>query len=70
MTQFLEQQMGRELNLDFILALEKQIELEGDDRALIQLKRVRNSLLNVSILPPTRNPRERFSLERHSRGRL
>jgi hypothetical protein len=43
--------MGREVNIDAILALEKQIEDgEGD---IIQLKRVRNSLLNVyTRMPP------------------
>ena len=45
--------MDRELNLDFIRALEEQIEEEEHERAIIQLKRSRNSLLNVStLLPP------------------
>ena len=42
--------MGPEINIDSILALEKQIE-EGLGDA-IQLKRARNSLLNISILVP------------------
>ena len=42
--------MDRERNLDSIRALEKQI--QEQERALIQLKRARNSLLNVSNLPP------------------
>jgi hypothetical protein len=43
--------MGRETNLDSIRALEKQI--QEHERALIKLKRARNSLLNVStFLPP------------------
>ena len=43
--------MGREINFDSILALDKQI--EEHERALIQLKRTRNSFLNVStFLPP------------------
>ena len=43
--------MGREINFDSILALDKQI--EEHERTLIQLKRTRNSLLNVStLLPP------------------
>jgi len=50
---FHEQQMDREINLDSILALEKQIEgHEGHESIIIQLKRTRNSLLNVSTLPP------------------
>ena len=48
--------MDREINLDSILALEKQIEEqcdEGHEKTIIQLKRTRNSLLNVStLLPP------------------
>jgi len=46
--------MDREVNLDFIFALEKQIEERGGyEKTVIQLKRTRNSLLNVSIfLPP------------------
>ena len=44
--------MDRESNLDSILALERQIEgHEGHDTITIQLKRARNSLLNVSTLP-------------------
>jgi hypothetical protein len=43
--------MDREINLDSIRALEKQI--QEHERAIIQLKRARNSLLNVStLLPP------------------
>ena len=43
--------MSWEINLDSILALDKQIAQQ--ERALIQLKRIRNSLLNVStLLPP------------------
>jgi hypothetical protein len=43
--------MDREINLDPIRALEEQI--QEYERAIIQLKRTRNSLLNVSIrLPP------------------
>ena len=42
--------MDREINLDSILALDKQI--EEHEGPLIQLKRARNSLLNVSILLP------------------
>jgi len=43
--------MDREINLDPILALEDQI--REHERAIIQLKRTRNSLLNIStLLPP------------------
>jgi hypothetical protein len=42
--------MDQESNLNSIRALEKQI--QEQERALIQLKRARNSLLNVSALPP------------------
>ena len=43
--------MVREINIDSIRALEKQI--EEHERAIIRLKRARNSLLNVStLLPP------------------
>jgi hypothetical protein len=43
--------MDREINLNSIRALEKQI--REHERALIKLKRARNSLLNVStLLPP------------------
>jgi hypothetical protein len=43
--------MDREINLDSIRALEKQI--QQHERAIIKLKRARNSLLNVSTrLPP------------------
>ena len=43
--------MVREINLDSILALEKQI--EEYERAIIRLRRTRNSLVNVStLLPP------------------
>jgi len=42
--------MDREINLDSILALEKRI--RDRESALIQLKRARNSLLNISILLP------------------
>ena len=45
--------MEREINLDSILALDRQIELEGHEETSIRLKRIRNSLLNVStFLPP------------------
>ena len=42
--------MDCETNLDSICALEEQI--REHERAIIQLKRTRNSLLNVSKLPP------------------
>jgi hypothetical protein len=43
--------MGREINFDSIRVLEEQI--REHERTLIQLKRARNSLLNVStLLPP------------------
>lgn len=42
--------MGTEINIDSILDLEKQIEEDLGD--VIQLKRTRNSLLNISILVP------------------
>jgi len=42
--------MGPEINVDSILALEKQIEEGLGD--IIQLKRARNSLLNISTLIP------------------
>jgi len=42
--------MGPEINIDSILALEKQIEEGLGD--VIQLKRARNSLLNISALIP------------------
>ena len=43
--------MDREINLGSIRALEKQI--QEHERAIVQLKRARNSLLNVStLLPP------------------
>lgn len=42
--------MGPEINIDSILALEKQIEEDLGDA--IQLKRARNSLLNIYILVP------------------
>jgi hypothetical protein len=43
--------MDQEINLDSIRALEEQI--REHERAIIQLKRARNSLLNVStLLPP------------------
>ena len=43
--------MVQEINFDSIRALEKQI--QGHERAIIKLKRARNSLLNVStFLPP------------------
>jgi len=46
--------MDREIHLNAILALEKRIEgHEGHESVIIQLKRTRNSLLNVStLLPP------------------
>ena len=42
--------MGREANVDSIRALEEQI--KEHERTIIKLKRARNSLLNVSTLPP------------------
>jgi len=42
--------MGRESNIDSIRALEEQI--KEHERAVIKLKRARNSLLDVSSLPP------------------
>ncbi|KAF9782942.1 hypothetical protein BJ322DRAFT_1143350, partial [Thelephora terrestris] len=42
--------MGPETNISSILALEKQIEEGAGD--VIQLKRARNSLLNISRMPP------------------
>jgi len=42
--------MDREVNIDSIRALEEQI--KEHERAIIKLKRARNSLLNVSKLPP------------------
>jgi hypothetical protein len=42
--------MDLEINLDSIRALEKKI--QEHERAIINLKRARNSLLNVSTLPP------------------
>ena len=43
--------MGPEINIDSILALEKQIEEGTGD--VIRLKRTRNSLLNISMhVPP------------------
>ena len=56
--------MGREINIDSILALDKQI--EEHERALIQLKRTRNSLLNVSTLLPPEILGKIFPLERRS----
>ena len=47
--------MDREINLDSILALEKQI--VEHERATIRLKRV--------DFPPTRDPWENLPLERH-----
>jgi len=44
--------MGHETNIESIRALEKQIEDHRDERTIICLKRVRNSLLNISALPP------------------
>jgi len=46
--------MDQEINLDSVLALEKQIgEHEGHEKTIIQFKRTRNPLLNVStLLPP------------------
>jgi len=54
LTRFHGRQMDREINLDSILALEKQIEEhQGHEKTIIRLKRARNSLLNVStFLPP------------------
>jgi len=49
--------MDREINLDSILALEKQIgAYEGHGETVIQLKRSWNSLLNVSTLLPPEIP--------------
>ena len=42
--------MDCETNIDSIRALEEQI--REHERAIVQLKRTRNSLLNVSKLPP------------------
>ena len=42
--------MGREVNVESIRTLEEQI--EEHERAIIKLKRARNSLLNVSRFPP------------------
>ena len=42
--------MDYETNIDSIRVLEEQI--KGHERAIIKLKRTRNSLLNVSKLPP------------------
>ena len=42
--------MGREINVDSIRTLEEQI--EEHEKTIIKLKRARNSLLNVSALPP------------------
>ena len=42
--------MGREINIDSIEVLEEQV--KQHERAIIKLKRSRNSLLNVSTLPP------------------
>jgi len=42
--------MGREINIDHILHLEKQI--EGGAGDIIKFKRARNSLLNISTVPP------------------
>ncbi|KAF9653313.1 hypothetical protein BDM02DRAFT_3107899 [Thelephora ganbajun] len=42
--------MDREVNIDSIRALEEQI--KEHERTIIKLKRARNSLLNVSTLPP------------------
>jgi len=43
--------MGREINIDHIRDLEKQIEEGAGD--IVKLKRVRNSLLNIPrIVPP------------------
>jgi hypothetical protein len=51
LTRFFQTAMDREANLDSIRALEKQI--QEHERTIIQLKRARNSLLNVStLLPP------------------
>ena len=46
----LENRTGRELNLDSIQAIEKQI--EEHKKAIIKLNRARNSLLNISTLVP------------------
>jgi len=45
--------MDQEQNIDSILALDKQIKgHKGHGKTIIQLRRTRNSLLNVSTLPP------------------
>ena len=44
--------MDREINVDSIRALDEQIRENGFEWATIKLKRMRNSLLNVSKLPP------------------
>jgi len=44
--------MDREINIESIRVLEQQIEGHRDERNTVHLKRVRNSLLNVSTLPP------------------
>ena len=42
--------MGREINIDRIRDLEKQIEESAGNT--IELKRARNSLLNISVIVP------------------
>ena len=42
--------MDREINIDSVRALEEQI--KEHERAIIKLKRARNSVLNVSKFPP------------------
>jgi hypothetical protein len=44
--------MHRETNIESIRSLESQIKEHHDEQTIIRLKRSRNSLLNVSALPP------------------
>ena len=44
--------MNRELNIDSILALDEQIRVTQDPQEIIELKRTRNSLLNIARIPP------------------
>ena len=59
--------MDREINLDPIRALEKQI--QDHERAAIRLKRVRNFVECINS-PSARDTGQHFLLERHSRRRL
>ena len=47
----LEARTDHEINAQAIRVLEQQIEGHRDERTIVRLKRVRNSLLNVSTLP-------------------